>query len=297
MMSTLNMNIETVRVVLKNEVNDIIVCRSTQEVPNQLYTMISIKSDYHRKYFAEKISKGEIFGHCREFMGSFSIGSQLRLLFRYENENRIGNVKSIYLFDFIHCKTAAINLLGALAEAGVTGETGKLLLNERNINIDKNGEVSLNYFLDFKEYDFDGEGEEYMETLGNFVSTILEYPWKDKLNEDYNSYPDELKLFRMKTRNQSLSSYGQVIAQIRSMPDKLTARQGIMWRLRKLVVGTKGVLFRNPTRTILTLLVMVTIIYAAYQIGIRIQVRRAYADNVSYNALDYIGKVYLGNEE
>ena len=47
----------------------------------------------------------------------------------------------------------------------------------------------------------------------------------------------------------------------------------------------------------LTMLVTVTILYAGWQIYLRISTQRAYDRNVSYSAMEYVGDVYLGNEE
>ena len=47
----------------------------------------------------------------------------------------------------------------------------------------------------------------------------------------------------------------------------------------------------------LTILVMVTLIYAGNQIHTRWKIRKAYENNISYYGIEYIGDVYLGNEE
>ena len=49
--------------------------------------------------------------------------------------------------------------------------------------------------------------------------------------------------------------------------------------------------------TFLTILVIVTLIYAATQIYSRWIYRRAYEENISYYGIEHIGDVYLGNEE
>lgn len=293
----LNMHLEDVRVVLKNEVNDITVCRDIKESGQQFYTMISVKSDIYRKYITEQMNMGKMFTHCKDFVGSFSVGKELKLLFRYENENLIGNVGSIYLYDFSRCREAAIRLVSVLAETGVSGQICRLLLNPRNINVDSDCGVTLNYFLDFQEYDLTEDVFNDMDFIAENIFGILERPWKEKYNGDIQSYPDELRLFRMKIQNHSFLTYGQLVAQLRSMPNKLITRQGIVWKLRKGLLNIRSVLFRNPARIVLTMLVLVTVIYAVWQISVRIKVRQAYEQNISYSALEYIGTVYLGDEE
>lgn len=297
MIPALNMHLEDVRVVLKNEVNDITVCRDMKESGQQFYTMVSVKSDRYRKYITEQMNLGKMFAHCKDFIGSFSIGKELKLLFRYENENLIDNVGSIYLYDFARCREAAIRLVSILAETGVSGQVCKLLLNSRNINVDSECGVTLNYFLDFQDYDMEDQAFNDMDCIAEAVFGILERPFKEKLNGEIQNYPDELRLFWMKMQNHSFFSYGQIVAQLRSMPNKPIAKMGAVWKIRKWFRTIRSVLFRNPARILLTVLVIVTVVYASWQIYTRIRVRRAYDQNISYSALEYIGSVYLGDEE
>lgn len=291
------MHLEDVRVVLKNEVNDITVCRDIKESGQQFYTMVSVKDDIYRKYITEQMNLGNLFTHCKDFVGSFSVGKELKLLFRYQSENLIGNVGSIYLYDFARCREAAIRLVSVLAETGISGQVCKLLLNPRNINLDSDCGVTLNYFLDFQEYDLEQDVFNDMDYIAEVVFGILERPWKEKANGEIQSYPDELRLFWMKVQNHSFLSYGQIVAQLRAMPNKPIAKMGTVWRVHKWIYTIRSVLFRNPARIALTLLVIITVVYASWQIGMRLKVRKAYEQNVSYSALEYIGQVYLGDEE
>ena len=291
------MHLEDVRVVLKNEINDITVCRDVKENGQKYYTMISIKDDMYRKYITEQMSIGNMFSHCKDFIGSFSMGKELKLVFRYEVENLIGNVGSIYLYDFARCRQAAIQLVSVIAEKGMSGQICKLLLNPRNINIDRECSVTLNYFLDFQEYDLNLGQFNDMDCIAETVFSILERPWKEKFQGEVQNYPDELRLFWMKIQNHSFLSYGQIVSQLRGMPNKPIAKQGVIWKIRKVLRNIRTILFKNPLRIVLTVLVAVTIVYAAWQISMRIKVQRAYQKNVSYSAMEYIGTVYLGDEE
>lgn len=297
MIPALNMHLEDVRVVLKNEINDITVCRDVKENGQKYYTMISIKDDMYRKYITEQMSIGNMFSHCKDFIGSFSMGKELKLVFRYEVENLIGNVGSIYLYDFARCRQAAIQLVSVIAEKGMSGQICKLLLNPRNINIDRECSVTLNYFLDFQEYDLNLGQFNDMDCIAETVFSILERPWKEKFQGEVQNYPDELRLFWMKIQNHSFLSYGQIVSQLRGMPNKPIAKQGVIWKIRKVLRNIRTILFKNPLRIVLTVLVAVTIVYAAWQISMRIKVQRAYQKNVSYSAMEYIGTVYLGDEE
>lgn len=297
MIPALNMHLEDVRVVLRNEVNDITVCRDVKDPAISYYTMISVKSDAYRKYITEKMNQGLLFAQCRGFVGSFSTGKELKLLFEYRSESPIENMGGIYLYDFVSCRKAAANLISAVAETGVKGQACRLLLHPRNINVNSSGEIALNFFLDFQEYDLEAGDFDDMELLGKTVFGILERPWKEKYQGNVDYYPDVLRLFQMKLQNHSFTSCGQMIAQVRGMPDRPAARQGRFWRIVRKLKELRTLLFQNPARILLTALVAVTILYAAYQIQIRIRAKKAYESNTSYNALEYIGTVYLGDEE
>lgn len=297
MIPALNMHLENVRVVLKNEVNDITVCRDNRDSAHPFYVMIAIKSDAHRKYITEQMNQGKLFARAKSYVGSFSVGRELRLLFHYESENLLQTVGSIYLYDFVKCRTAAMNLVGAMAEAGMEGPVCRLLLHPRNINVNSDCSVTLNSFLDFKDFDPDEESYFAVDDLAEQVFRILELPWKERFHGDINQYPDELRLFWMKMQNHSFLTYGQLMSQLRSMPDRPIARQGLIWRIKKTLRSIRSVLFRNPARIFLTVLVIVTVLYAGWQIGTRMRIRQAYDKNISYSAMEYIGNVYLGNEE
>ena len=80
----------------------------------------------------------------------------------------------VYLLEFTECKKAALNLIAAYAQCGADSEMGNLLLQDRNINITKNGEVHFNYFLDFSMLRTDEEKKIDLQLLAEIVFGILE---------------------------------------------------------------------------------------------------------------------------
>ena len=132
MFPALNMELEIVRTVLKNPVNDIYVCTDLLKDTGSFYTMISIRDKKVRKIVTEKLNTERMFFSNRDFVGSFTYGDCLNLVFRYYHENLLSLMSGVYLEEFADCKRVALNLISACAESGAGSDMGMLLLDERN---------------------------------------------------------------------------------------------------------------------------------------------------------------------
>lgn len=294
MFFALNMELEIVRTVLQNEINEIYVCTDVSRDTGVFYTMVSIQSAKHRKMVAEKMGNDGLFFGNKDFVGSFVFSSKLNLVFRYYPENLLSQMAGVYLYSFKECKEAAVNLVAAFAEADVNAQIGALLLNPRNINIAKEGTIQLNYFLNFAEYEETLDEEEYISRLSKSAFMVLEQNYIEKYQSP-ELYPTDLRLYYMKMNRRGFVSMGQIINTIRGMADSPMEMRGILWWFRSRVRRTKGFLFRNSMNAFLTILVLVTIVYAGVEIGKRVRANRALEENISYNGIEYIGDVYLGN--
>ena len=296
MFPALNMELEIVRTVLKNQVNDIYVCTDTRKDTGVFYTMVSIHDKSCRKLVTEKLNTERLFFSNRDFIGSFIYENRLNLVFRYYHENLLSLLGSVYLAEFTDCKRAALGLIAACAECGAGPELGALLLNDRNINVTREGEVQFNYFLDFAELEEGLEEPAYLQLVAKKVFGVLELNYKGRY-ETPDSYPGDLRLFYMKLNTTGFSSLGHMIAAVRSMPDKPVEMRGLLWWIRSRFRRIRGFLFRNSMSAFLTILGVVTLIYGSVQVWRRWTVKKAYESNVSYNGIEYIGNVYLGEEE
>jgi len=296
MFPALNMELEIVRTVLQNDVNDVYVCSDLLKNTGVFYTMVSIRDTRYRKIVTEKLNTERLFFSNRDFVGSFVYENRLNLVFRYYHESLLSLLGGVYLAEFSDCKKAALNLAAACAECGADPDMGLLLLNEKNINLTRNGEIHFNYFLDFSQFMQGSEENCYLQKVAQTIFGILELNYKGKY-EDPESYPDDLRLFYLKMRTTGFSSMGHMISSIRNMADKPVERKGILWWVTNRFRRIRTFLFRNSMTAFLSILVIVTLIYAGTQIHTRWKVRKAYESNVSYYGIEYIGDVYLGNEE
>lgn len=296
MFPALNMELEIVRTVVQNEVNDIYVCTDLLKDTGVFYTMISIRDTGCRKIMAEKLNTDRMFFSNRDFIGSFVYESRLNLIFRYYHESLLSLLGGVYLAEFTDCKRAALNLAAACAECGTEPDLGLLLLDEKNINITQDGSIQFNYFMDFSRFRPGAEESAYLQKAAEIIFGILELNYKGRYESPEN-YPDDLRLFYLKMRTTGFSSLGHMISTIRGMADRPAEMRGILWWIRSRFRRARGFLFRNSMTAFLTVLVTVTVIYAGVQIYTRMRARRAYENNVSYYGIEYIGNVYLGNEE
>ena len=129
MFPALNMELEIVRTVLKNPVNDIYVCTDLRKNTGTFYTMVSIADPDCRRKVTEKLNTERLFFSNRDFIGSFIYENRLNLVFRYYHENLLSLLGGVYLVEFADCKRAALGLIAACAECGAGADMGVLLLN------------------------------------------------------------------------------------------------------------------------------------------------------------------------
>lgn len=295
MFQALDMELEIVRTVLRTDVNDVYVCTDLKKNTGVFYTMVSVRGARYQKQVTEKLNTERMFFSNSDFLGSFVYENRLNLVFRYYNENLLSLMGGVYLTEFADLKRAALNLIAAYAQCGADQRLGLLLLQDRNINISKDGFVHFNYFLDFSKQQEEKEGSD-LKVLAEKVFEILELNHKGKYDSPEN-YPDDLRLFYLKMTGSGFQSIGHLISTIRNMADKPVETKGFVPWLNKTMRTVKSFLFRNSIATFLTILVLVTVIYAAGQIYQRWMYRKAFEQNVNYDGIEQIGDVYLGNEE
>lgn len=296
MFPALDMELEIVRTVLHTDVNDVYVCTDLKKNTGVFYTMVSVRGSRYRKLVTEKLNTERLFFSNSDFVGSFVYENRLNLVFRYYHENLLSLLGGVYLTEFADCKKAALNLIAAYAQCGADSEMGVLLLQDRNTNLTKDGDIHFNYFLDFSTLKTGEKQENDLKILAEKVFEILELNYKGKY-ESPDYYPDDLRLFYMKMTTTGFQSVGHLISSVRNMADKPAETRGFLPWLKRTFRKIKNFLFRNSMVTFLTILVIVTLIYATAQIYSRWVYKKAYEQNVSYYGIEHIGDVYLGNEE
>ena len=110
-------------------------------------------------------------------------------------------------------------------------------------------------------------------------------------------YPRELQAFFKKKESRGFSSFNQILTAVKAIPDEPDELHFGVRRLLDRIIGFKKFLTRNSMTIFLAVLVAATVIYAAYQIVLRVTWRQNEKVNTSYIGMNSIGEVYLGDED
>lgn len=295
MSEALNMRLETVRTVLKNEVNEISVCIDLKRRSGVFYTVIAITDSRVRREVAGLLAQG-LFSANSDFIGSYTQGESLNLVFLYRQENTLARQESFYATSFQRRRKIAENLVVALAETQVTGSVGLLLLEDRNINIASDLGVFFNYFLDFKTWDASRDEGWFYRAASRAAFKVLAREYELRHEGQVDHYPGELQAFYKKTELNGFSSYSAILSMVKLLPDNpMEPRAGV----RKLAGDAKslgGWLRIHSMAIFVGALVIATVIFAAYQIALRMSYRSAAEKNTTYAGVEIIGDVHLGDE-
>ncbi|MDR2908799.1 MAG: hypothetical protein LBU86_02810 [Oscillospiraceae bacterium] len=296
MINALNMELESIRTVLRNSACEISVAVDRSRDTGTFYTMVAIFSNMAAREIAGRLAVSGAFEQNRDFIGSFTFKDALHLVFTYQPESSLPGKEDIYAGTYEKRRRVALNLLTALAETEVSGDIGKLLLNARNVNLAPDGEVTLNYFLDFGEFVPSGGELGFYRDAAAFALKILAREYEVKYDGQIDSYPHELRLMYKKLQNRAFRSISQIIAFVRELPDKLTEQRFGVMRLAGFFGRIKIFLTKNPANLFLTVIVLVTLGYLGYQLAIRLAAGRRMEENTVYVGMEQIGEVYLGEE-
>ncbi|MDL2232098.1 hypothetical protein LJC63_00770 [Ruminococcaceae bacterium OttesenSCG-928-L11] len=302
MYTALNMELDIVRTVLKNEVNEVSVCVDRTRESDVFYTLISIAAGPLRKEIAKRMATTGLFVSSNDFVGSFTHRDSLNLVFHYNRENHFLNKEILYAENFRDRKRIAINFLTAMAETQLDGDIGCLLLTERNLNIGPGGKVYLNYFLDFKELPVELSGEDggqdsFYLKAAEFAFGILSREYEAKYDGQVRDYPNELRLFHKKMTFKTFHSYSQIMAMIKGMSDVPREQRRGIFRLLDKLLGARSFVAGHTMEVFLTVVVVVTLCYLGYNLAQWVRVTRDTRENTFFVGLREIGEVYLADEE
>lgn len=296
LISALNMELEAIRTVLTNDVNELTVCADRKRETGVYYTVISIKSGKVSKMIAQRINTEGLFTSNNDFVGSFIYLDTLNLVFHYHKESLLKSREALYAASFADRKAIVMNLLVALAETETTGNIGTLLLNDRNINVGPGGQIYLNYFMDFAQLCRDDADEIYYRNVADCAFMILSREYETKHDRNIEYYPQELRLFYKKIESKIFHSYNHIMTFVRSLPDKPQEERFGVWRLIGRTEGIVNYVKANAMTFFLSVTLIITLGFLANQIYIRVRAGKSTQENTTYVGMDTIGEVYLADE-
>lgn len=295
MIAVLNMDLEPVRLVLANEVQRIQVCEDRRRASGVLYTVVSVTAPAVRRAMASLVA-GDAFGQNGEFLGSASQGEALHLVFRYRPESLLTSRESIYGVDFLHRRTMAEHFLAACAETQLPPSLALLLLHNRCVNLSENGEVYFNYFFDLADYRPGRDMAAFCRAAAEKVFGLLSGAYEPEAEGQLSRYPRELVAFYKKMQAGGFTTVGAILAAVRAMPDNPEPPHRGLRRLWDRILAFFDFVRRHSMAIFLTALVCLTLVYAVYQITLRMSARSAAEANTAYGGMQTIGEVSLVDE-
>lgn len=297
MIQALNMELEPIRTVLKNNVNEIMVCRDQKRDSGEYYTIISINDTAIRKKIAGKIAGEGLFSSNGDFIGSFVHRDSLNLVFLYQRENRLCNQEAIYGQTFADRKKLATNLLIACAETEITGALGILLIQDYNINVFYGCRITFNYFLDFQKWNPEDGETDFYRHAANYAFGIMSREYQVRLDGDFMCYPKELQLFYRKTQQRNFHSFNHILTFIKTLPDRPSEQHTGFRMILDRLIRLKSNLSAHATPIFLSVILTFTALFTGYQMFTRLTAKSNTQENTMYIGMDRIGEVYLGDEE
>jgi hypothetical protein len=291
------MELKIVRTVFRGNLNDVGVYADTKGGEDQYYTVVSVFSTSVAKELASRLTIGGLFSGNRDYIGSFTHNGALNLVFVYHPESRLMNKSALYAPTFAKQKEVALSFLAALAETGAEEDVGKLLIMDENVNIAPGGKVYLNYFLDFKRFTPNQARDRYYYIAANYAAEILAREYAAQYGGQTDMYPHELCLMYKKIKNRTFRSLSQIMAFVRSLPDKPARRKFGAMRILGAFEGAKNFVAKKPANLFLAAVVLVTVIYLGYQVALRSTTSRSVRENTVFEGMRQIGEIYLGEED
>lgn len=289
------MRLEPVRTVLKNEVNEIAVCVDLGRRTGVFYTMISITEPRVRAGGGRAAGAGPLLPDERLPRLLFPGGpAEPRVPLPGREPARAAG--AVLRHELRPPQTDRAKPRGRAG--GVAGDRVRrlLLLSQRNLNIAPDLTVYLNYFLDFQKWDPDTEDSQFYRYAAQAVFQILSQEYELRSEGQFDSYPSELQAFYKKAETKGFLSHSAILAALKAMPDRpIELRVGV----RRLAGRAGDLLEWVKSRSMaifVAALVLATVIYAGYQITLRLSYRSAAEKNTAYAGLSNIGDVALGDE-
>ncbi len=227
------MNLVSVRLVLRNEVNEVHVCRNLNDKSGGLYTVICVKDHSYVKNFlavCEQTKGNEDF-----FVDCFSDGENQIIVFPYVKERPLEAFYRPDILSLPECEDICINTIIACMSTPLPWPLLYLALAQRQLHLSRDGSVYLGYLIDLQELDVTRTEKDCTVQCATLLLEML----RPKESRHANS----LKLLEKKVAKESYIRFVELYKDIRisAAPKK---KAGLLRRIRLWFVRNKDILFR-----------------------------------------------------
>ncbi len=241
---------KTVQKIKKSAANEVTICEDSSGKGN-LYTVLSVADHYVMRRFIEVYDKADYLEE-NTVIKMFSDDGRFFIVYPYVKERALESFYMGGAMSLRECEEVCVNLIIACMTSNLPWPVLYLVLKQREIQMARDGSISLSYRIDLTELNPDiGERECAIE-----CAKILIWMLEPKSRRKANSYV----LLKKKTEKSSYHSFKDLYkdVEIAAEPER---RKGILATLKAWFNRNKQILFRILLWTSLILAVFVLITF------------------------------------
>ena len=289
-------NMEPVRTILSNDVNDVIIYRDTGS-GGRFFTVVFIKDRNVIEYVLELLDTvNGIESEDSDFMGVNASESRLALTFRYFPERSIDSFASVQLVEYKAAIEASRTFIERCMGSELPQELLWLAIDRKNISIDRENNVYFNYFLDFSKMPEGLTREKLADRAAFFVKSLLTDYFARMKKRGKVKYPNSVELFIRKEEKLLFTSFADVYQDILFMiEEEKNRRRGLkgLWDRLKARFGFS----QDTIKILIVILVLaITITYVVSECRSRRIPAFMFQDGAGagvYSGMDVVGRENL----
>ncbi|MBQ4346838.1 MAG: hypothetical protein IJC39_00120 [Firmicutes bacterium] len=214
-------NIEPVRMILSNEINDIGIFRE-QIDGGRFFTIIFIKEKSVIEYVMELLNTGKsIESEDGDLLSVNVQDGKLALVFRYFPERKLESFFDIQITDYISLQQASLSFVVKCMGSELPKELMWLVLEQENISIDRSGSVFFNYFIDFSRLSKDITKEALAQKTAFFIKTWFVKRFTKDSRRGKIKMPKPAELFVRKEEAGLFDSFADIYKDLRFMMEEV----------------------------------------------------------------------------
>ena len=227
------MQLQSVRLVLKNDVNEVHVCRNLIDKSSGLYTVICVKDHMLVRKFltvCEQANKQEDF-----YVDCFSDGENQIIVFPYVRERLLDQFYRPDILSVPECEDICINTIIACMSSQLPWPLLYLALKQEQLHLSRDGSVYLGYMIDLSELEIDRTEKDCTVRCAKILLDLL----RPKEGRQVNS----LKLLDKKVAKASYTRFVELYKDVRisAVPKQQT---GFLRKIKAWFARNKDTLFK-----------------------------------------------------
>ena len=227
------MQLQSVRIVLKNDVNEVHVCRNLIDKSGGLYTVICVKDHMLVRKFLTVCEQTK--GEESFFVDCFSDGENQIIVFPYVKERLMDSFYRPDILSVSECEDVCINTIIACMSSPLPWPLLYLVLTQGQLHLSRDGSVYLGYMINLEDLDVTRTEKDCTVRCARILLDLL----RPKEGRQVNS----LKLLDKKVAKASYTRFVELYKDVRI---SATPRQQTKFfrRLRNWFARNKDALFR-----------------------------------------------------